>query len=63
MTKLDDQGKEMKDQKSPKENGRRSFLKSVYIAPTILALGTLVKPTKSEAGFGDPPSDAGFGGF
>jgi len=36
---------------------RRSFLKkTVYAAPTLVALGALMKPTESEAGFGKPPS-------
>ena len=36
---------------------RRSFLKkTVYAAPTVVALGALMKPTESEAGFGKPPS-------
>ena len=40
---------------------RREFLKkAVYAAPTLIVLTQLSKPTKSEAGFGGPPSDAGF---
>ena len=36
---------------------RRTFLKkAVYVTPTIVALGALTKPTKSEAGFNGPPS-------
>ena len=36
---------------------RRTFLKkATYAVPTIVALGALTKPTKSEAGFGKPPS-------
>jgi len=38
------------------ENERRSFLKkAVYAAPTVAALGALLKPTESEA-FTKPPS-------
>ena len=40
---------------------RRDFLKkAVYAAPTLIVLAQLSKPTKSQAGFGEPPSDAGF---
>ena len=36
---------------------RRHFLKkAAYVAPVIVALGALTKPTESEAGFGKPPS-------
>jgi len=36
---------------------RRSFLKKVaYVAPTLIALGTLTRPTDAKAGFGKPPS-------
>ena len=36
---------------------RRDFLKkAVYAAPTVVALGALMKPTETEAGFGKPPS-------
>ena len=36
---------------------RRSFLKQVaYVAPTVVVLGALTKPTEAEAGFGKPPS-------
>ena len=41
---------------------RRSFLqKAKYVAPTLIVLGALTKPTKSEAGFGPPPSAPGSG--
>jgi hypothetical protein len=37
---------------------RRKFLKkATYAAPTILILGSLIKPKKANAGFGGPPSD------
>ena len=40
---------------------RRSFLeKAKYVAPTLIALGALTKPTKSEGGFGPPPSGPDF---
>ena len=37
---------------------RRSFLKQVaYVAPTVVVLGALTKPTESKAaGLGNPPS-------
>ena len=36
---------------------RRSFLKQVaYVAPTVVALGALTKPTETKAGAGLPPS-------
>ena len=41
-----------------RKDTRRSFLKkSVYAAPTLIALGQLVKPKNAKAGFGGPPSD------
>ena len=44
------------------KNGRRYFLKkAVYSAPTVIALGTLLKPKQAKAGFGGPPSDPGGG--
>ena len=45
---------------------RRSFLKkSVYAAPTLIVLGSLIKPEEVKAGFGGPPSDpdSGNGGW
>ena len=43
--------------KTVEQKERRSFLKkTVYAAPTLVALGALMKPTESEAGFGKPPS-------
>jgi len=43
--------------KNREENERRTFLKkAAYAAPTVVALGALLKPTESEAGFGKPPS-------
>ena len=39
------------------KNERRKFIKKIiYSAPTIVAMGALLKPTKSKAGFGTPPS-------
>jgi len=36
---------------------RRSFMKkAAYAAPTLVALGTLTRPTEAKAGFGKPPS-------
>ena len=38
-------------------NSRRLFIKkAVYVAPTLIALGTLVRPTSAKADFGPPPS-------
>ena len=56
----------MIDKKQKREDGclkdndsakRRSFLKKVaYTAPTLLALGSLTRPSDAKAGFGPPPS-------
>ena len=36
---------------------RRNFIKkAVYVAPTLIALGSLTRPTDVKAGFGKPPS-------
>ena len=36
---------------------RRTFIKkAVYVAPTLVALGSLIRPTDAKAGFGKPPS-------
>ena len=36
---------------------RRLFIKkAAYAAPTLLALGSLTRPTDAKAGFGKPPS-------
>jgi len=44
--------KEMKELES-----RRSFMKkAAYAAPTLVALGTLTRPTDAKAGFNKPPS-------
>ena len=50
-----------KKQKKPletvKNSVRRGFLKkAAYVAPTIVALGALMKPTETKADFGPPPS-------
>lgn len=40
---------------------RRSFLKKAkYAAPTLVALGALMKPTDADAGFPKPPSGPPF---
>jgi len=45
-----------KNKKEELEN-RRSFIKkAAYAAPTLVALGTLTRPTEAKAGFGKPPS-------
>ena len=44
---------------TPKDEqvSRRTFIKkAVYVAPTLIALGSLTRPTDAEAGFGKPPS-------
>jgi|GEM_PF-2354525 len=42
---------------------RRDFLKkSAYAAPTLIAMGQLIKPQKANA-FGPPPSDPNTGGW
>ncbi len=47
-----------KEKKREKREERRTFLKkAVYSAPTLVALGTLVRPEKGHADFGGPPSD------
>jgi len=39
-----------------KQQERRDFLKkSVYAAPSLFALGQLVKPTKADADYSVPP--------
>ncbi len=44
-----------------KETSRRDFMKKVvYSAPTVLVLGSLARPTKTEAGFGTPHEGASF---
>ncbi len=48
-----------KDTETKREE-RRSFLKkAAYSTPTLMALGTLMRPEKTHADFGGPPSDAG----
>ena len=38
-------------------NARRAFIKkAAYVAPTLVALGALTRPTDAKAGFGKPPS-------
>jgi len=46
---------------SKKETSRRAFMKkAIYSAPTVLVLGSLARPTKTEAGFGSPNEGASF---
>jgi hypothetical protein len=42
-----------------KEDRREFLKKAVYATPTIVLLGSLIKPTSTKAddGFGAPPSD------
>ena len=38
-------------------NERRSFIKkAVYVAPTLVAMGSLMKPKNASAGGDNPPS-------
>ena len=49
--------KELKS-KEQIDNKKRDILKKgLYIAPKLIILGSLTKPTDSKAGFGPPPSD------
>ncbi len=53
--------KNIETKNNKKETSRRDFMKkAVYSAPTILVLGSLAHPTKTEAGFGAPPEGASF---
>jgi len=37
---------------------RRSFIKkALYATPSVIMLGSIVKPTSATAGFGNSPSD------
>lgn len=43
--------------KYEKNSARRTFIKkAVYIAPSLIILGTLSRPTDANARFGRPPS-------
>ena len=43
--------------KNKEQAERRRFMKkAVYAAPTLIALGGLLRPTDAKAGFGRPPS-------
>lgn len=47
-----------RNENETKKRGRRGFLKkAAYSTPTLVALGTLIRPEKGQAGFGGPPSD------
>ena len=49
--------KEIEIVKKSVNDARRGFLKrAAYAAPTVVALGALMKPAESEAGHGLPPS-------
>ena len=46
---------ENRNEKNRKE--RRIFIKkTVYVAPTLITLGSLMKPTSAQAGGDNPPS-------
>ena len=54
---LEKKEKTMEVTPESQKDSRRTFLKkAVYAAPTVVALGALLKPTESKAGFGKPPS-------
>ncbi len=45
------------NEKLDKNISRRTFIKkAVYVAPTLVTLGALTRPTDVKAGFGKPPS-------
>ena len=47
----------VEQEKSEVSNVRRTFMKKVaYVAPTLIGLGSLTRPTDAKAGFGKPPS-------
>jgi len=51
LNKREDENRKKERQK------RRGFLKkTAYAAPTLIAMGQLLRPTETEAGFGPPPS-------
>ncbi len=46
-----------KDIKTEMQKERRSFLKkSAYSVPVLVSMGALLRPTKTHARFGPPPS-------
>ncbi len=42
--------------KKPQVDRRAFMKKAAYVAPTLIALGALTRPTDAKAGFGKPPS-------
>jgi len=59
---MDLHSKKEEEVKNKMQKKRRSFLKkAVYSAPTIVAMGALLKPQRANADFGPPPSDPGDG--
>ena len=53
-----------RDKKEKIDSKKRDILKKgLYVAPKLIILGTLTKPTNSKAGFGPPPSDPDAGGW
>jgi hypothetical protein len=56
----DKENKSIKREEKVNDSKRRTFLKkAAWSAPTVIAMGALLKPTKARAGFGGPPSDPG----
>ncbi len=54
--------KNIKSSIDKSQESRRTFIKkAVYVAPTLIVLGTLTRPTDAKADFGPPPSAPGPG--
>ena len=48
--------------KTEQNSARRTFIKkAVYVAPTLMALGSLTRPKDAKAGFTAPPSAPDWG--
>jgi hypothetical protein len=59
MKALDEEKKHQnkKSEEHKTINSRRTFIKkAAYAAPTLLIMGSLMRPTETKAGFGPPPS-------
>ena len=54
---MNDKKKPLPSDEQNVQNDRRTFIKkAAYVAPTLMALGALSRPTDAKAGFGKPPS-------
>lgn len=49
--------KKIEKKESIDSKKREILKKGLYVAPKLIILGTLTKPTDTKAGFGPPPSD------